>query len=242
MTRGGLDVRAMQRRITRTAEHPSQNARRRSAQSRPGQLRQAKNRRDSQRQAVAWVHGGRARRVSEHRKVHHREQTRTPGRRRTDDAGQPSKRDGRRGGASRQKRDVAGERCRGPKPQERRPVGRPPFRLAAVRSIAQNVRSRRNPPDRRSQLDPQCPRLIRNPETKCRRSRAGAPKRTPMTADDAAELTPDPSVAAAPDRPKNSRKPMGGAGGGPSQYGRKVHQARPPWRRKRTGATIARGR
>ena len=36
-------------------------------------------------------------------------------------------------------------------------------------------------------------------EARAGRSRAGAPKRTPTTADDAAELTPDPSVAAAPD-------------------------------------------
>jgi len=167
MTRGGLGVRAMQRRTTRTAVRPSQDARRRSAQSRPGHLRQAKNRRDSQRQSGAWVHGGRARRVSEHRKVHHREQTRSPGRRRTDDAGQPSKRDGRRGGASRHK-SRRGRRALQGKQTSREASGWSSTTIVSGGAQHRGLRdgNGRTQPDRRSQLDPQCPRLLRIPRNR----------------------------------------------------------------------------
>ena len=185
MTRGGLDVRAMQRRITRTAERPSQNARRRSAQSRPGHLRQAKNRRDSQRQSGAWVHGGRARRASEASK----------GASPRANAITRAKEDGRRGptveagSPERWRLPVkarCGRRALQGKQTSREASGWSSLHLAA--SLARRVENgEAHPPDRRSQLDPQCPCLLRIPRNRMqggrgpvRRSARRRPRTTPL--------------------------------------------------------------
>jgi hypothetical protein len=109
------------------------------------------------------------------------------------------------------------------------------FRLAAVRSTV-GYATETGAPNRTggASLTRSARACFGSSEQDAGRSRAGAPKRTPTTADDAAELTPDQSVAAAPDRPKNPRtitdvhgrrpKPIRPQGpSGPSSAAAKAH-------------------
>ena len=84
------------------------------------------------------------------------------------------------------KRDVAGERCRGHE-TSREASGRPSTHLAA--SLARRTTCGARPIGPAEPARPAVPVHRSKLRTTRGRSRAGAPKRTPMTADDAAELT-----------------------------------------------------